>query len=529
MEISYSEKTVLIVDNRLEDLGALKTILGRMGVSAIQVASSVNMAMILLREQQFDLCFVEFDLGKDQKNGLQLIQEATAEQVRLFSTVFVLVVDPERSKLLFGSLDSSPDIYISKPYAEAKVRHRIEKIMRIKTVLRPLEQLLDQGELDKALLVCDKLVKQFPALTLYVQRIRGIILLEQGMYAEAEQLFSALLDQRDLPWAQVGAGLSLCHQGHYLQAQERLQQVIDNSHFCVEAYSWLARTYYAMGARGDAIGLLRKAVMLQPTVPELLGALGSLAAQNQEWNVAVDAYRDAIRYARHSCYQADEYYFSLVSSLLSQGRRDVETDEEMIRALENAVLVFPDEPVVQFKSRLMAVRVYRESSATERANLAARNAYDLFRDLELTEQAEWIEPFVEGMEGTVVEESARDLKARVSRDMASLEWGKLNIQGMLCYRKKEYRQALGYFVRADGLLPNNPSVMLNLVQTALEQARHPGPERQDLLLQSDNALYSLNFAALSARQQKRFTSLSERCAEMIKDLLDSQEVGITPA
>lgn len=526
MEISYSDKTVLIVDNRLEDLGALKIILGRMGVSSIQVASSVNMAMILLREQQFDLCFVEFDLGQDQKNGLQLIQEASAEQVRLFSTVFVLVVEPERSKLLFGSLDSSPDIYISKPYAEAKVRHRIEKIMRIKTVLRPLEQLLDQGALEQALQMCDKLMRQFPALRLYIQRIQGIILLESGQHQQAEALFSDVLQSRELPWAQVGLGLSLCHLGHYLQAQACLQQVIDDSHFCVEAYAWLARTYYALGQRGEAISLLRKAVMLQPTVPELLGALGSLAAQNQEWTVAVDAYRSAIRFARHSVYQSDEYYFSLVGALLAKEGIDAAVHEEMIRALENAVLAFPDEPIVQFKSRLMAARVFRESGATDQADLAAHNAFDLFKDLPLTEQAAWIDPFVEGMEGSPVEEVAHELKARTSRDMASLEWGKLNIQGMLAYKKKAFRQALGYFVRADGLLPNNPSVMLNLVQAALEQARASDTERQELLLRSDNALYNLNFGALSGRQQKRFHSLAERCSSMIKQLLDKQSADV---
>ncbi|MBQ0784058.1 MAG: hypothetical protein KBT66_07495, partial [Amphritea sp.] len=81
---------------------------------------------------------------------------------------------------------------------------------------------------------------------------------------------------------------------------------------------------------------------------------------------------------------------------------------------------------------------------------------------------------------------------------------------------KEYRKALGFFVRADGILPNNPSLTLNLVQTALEQARHPGPECHELLLQCDNAMYSINYGSLSVRQQKRYLSLSDRCAEMIR-------------
>ena len=518
MEINYSDKKVLIVDNRLDDLAELKMILGNIGVSDIQVASSVNMGLVLLRELPFDLCFVVFDQGKDHKNGLQLIQEATAEGVRKFSTIFTLIVDPERSKLLFGSLDSSPDTYISKPYAESKLRFRIEKIMRIREVLLPLEALMDQGELQAALEMCDKMAQGYPGLHMYIQRLRGIILLELGLYSEAVHLFETIVDQRDQPWARVGLGMSLCHLGHYLRARDALQHVIDESHFCVEAYTWLARTFKALGERGEAIALLRKAIMLQSTVPELQGVLGSLAGQNQEWNVAVEAYSNAIRHARNSCFQSEDYYFSLVAALLAGENFDQNIEEKAIRTLEDVVLAFPGEPIVQFKSRLLAAQAYRRSGASDRANLAARNAYDLFCGLELTEKAEWVEPFLEGMEGTSAESDAQTMKQQVNRDSAALEWGKLNLQGMLAYRKKEYRKALGFFVRADSILPNNPSLTLNLVQTALEQARHPGPERHELLLQCDNALYSINYGALSLRQQKRYMALSDRCAEMIRTM-----------
>nr|WP_320135848.1 tetratricopeptide repeat protein [uncultured Amphritea sp.] len=522
MEISYSDKKVLIVDNRLEDLAELKMILGNMGVSDIQVASSVNMALALLRETSYDLCFVVFDLGKDSKNGLQLIQEATVEQIRQFTTIFTLVVDPDRSKLLFGSLDSSPDTYISKPYSEPRVRFRLEKIMRVKQVIKPLDELLDQGRSQDALQMCAQLIQNYPALRLYVNRFRGIILLQEGLFSKAGQLFSSIVTQRDQPWARVGLGAALCHQGDYLNAREVLQHVIDESHFCVEAYTWLARTFRSLGERGEAISLLRKAVMLQPTVPELLGTLGSLAAQNQEWNVAVEAYSKAIQYARQSCFQSEDYYFSLVAALLARDSFDREVEESAIRTLEDVIQAFPNAAIVQFKSRLMVAQVYRRAGAQDRADLAARNAFDLFCELELTEKAEWVEFFLEGMEGMAVEADAQALKQRVNRDSASLEWGRLNLQGMLAYRKKNYAKALGFFVQADGILPANPSLTLNLVQAALEQARTPSEERFELLLRCDNALYGINYGALSLRQQKRYLSLSERCADMVRVMVETR-------
>ncbi|MDO6564124.1 tetratricopeptide repeat protein [Amphritea sp. 1_MG-2023] len=522
MEISYSKKKVLIVDNRLEDLAELKMILGSIGVSDIQVASSVNMALVMLRESSYDLCFVVFDLGKEHKNGLQLIQEATVERTRQFSTIFTLVVEPDRSKLLFGSLDSSPDTYISKPYSEPKVRFRLEKIMRVKEAVRSLDSLLDQEQREDALQMCSQLIEHYPALRFYINRFRGIILLQQGLFSEAGQLFETIIEQRDQPWARVGLGAALCHQGDYLNARQVLQQVIDESHFCVEAYTWLARTYRALGERGEAISLLRKAVMLQPTVPDLLGILGSLAAQNQEWNVAVEAYGKAIHYARQSCFQSEDYYFSLVAAYLARDHFDRDIEESAIRTLDDVMQAFPNEAIVQFKSRLMVAQVYRRVGAQARADLAARNAFDLFCELELTEKAEWVEVFLEGMEGTAVESDAQILKQSVNRDSAALEWGKLNIQGMLSYRQKNYAKALGLFVRADGILPGNPSLTLNLVQAALEQARKPGDERFELLLRCDNALYGINYGALSRRQQKRYLALAERCADMARVMAEGK-------
>lgn len=523
MEVSYSDKNVLIVDNRLEDLGEFKKILGRIGVGVIQVASSVNMALALLREEQYDICFIVFDLGKGQKNGLQLIQEAAAEGSRKHSCAFILIVDPDRSKILFGSLDSAPDAYISKPYDEAKVRSRLEKILRIKHVLQPLEEMLDAGDMHKALELCCQFGQEYPGLNLYILRIRGIILIELGLYAEAVRLFASLITHRDLPWAKVGLGLAHCHLGEYRQAQRYLMQVIDDSHLCVEAYFWLARAHRALGEWSTAISLLRKAILLQPTIPQFQAVLGGLAAQTNDWALATDAYRAAIKFSAQGCLQSDVFYFGLVVALQSRinssgSAESLEAEIEAVRLLEDVVDVFSGQPVVQFKSRLMAASVYQAAGSMQRSNLVIQSALDLFSVLELTEQAKWIDPLMDVVAGSDVEMEAQALKQQINQHIAKLDWGRLNIQGLLHYRKKEYHKALDFFVRADGILPNNPSVVLNLVQSALEQADEL--ERKDILLQCDNALYSVNYGALGSRQKNRYITLTERCAEMIKELLD---------
>ena len=82
MSETVEPRSVLIVDHMLEDLQSLRSIISVLGYKQVQVASSVNMALSLFRELKFDLCFVCYDLGQDEKNGLQLLQELQFEGLR---------------------------------------------------------------------------------------------------------------------------------------------------------------------------------------------------------------------------------------------------------------------------------------------------------------------------------------------------------------------------------------------------------------------------------------------------------------
>ena len=108
MEINYAGKSALIVDSQLDDLGALRQILSRLGVGQVQVASSVNMALSLMREFTYDLCFAAYDMGKGEKNGLQLLQEANIEHSFGSSSAYFLVVDPETSEVYSGFSNETP-------------------------------------------------------------------------------------------------------------------------------------------------------------------------------------------------------------------------------------------------------------------------------------------------------------------------------------------------------------------------------------------------------------------------------------
>jgi tetratricopeptide (TPR) repeat protein len=526
MEINYSGKSVLIVDNKLEDLGALRQILGRLGFTRIQVASSVNMALSLMRIESYELCFVSYELGKNEKNGLQLLHEANAEAILSKRNLFVLVVDPERSHLLFGSLENSPDTYISKPYDLVTVRTRLEKVLRIKQVTEPVDRLLDEGELESALRRCDQLAELFPALNLYLFRLKGIILLQLHRAAEALSLFESLMEKRELPWAEVGAGAALFQLGQYDEALRTLNRVVDSEHICSEAFSWLGRAHWAKGALSQAINLMRKAVLLQPTVPQLQRELADLAAQGGDWKIAIDAYRSAIRYARYSVFQEPSAYFGIARAmafLMKSNGRSAELELDVIRVLEDVVLDHQGHDDVGLRAKLCAGDVFRIARIEDLSQQRLRDAWAMYQQLETELQCLWLDALLDVVANTPLAEEVGAIKKKATTAMVSYDWGKANLRATMAYRKGEFGHAYLGFRDAYEQQPEHVGIALNLVQAGLELARRDKGNAEATLLRCDEVLLRLRFGELSERQQTRYRALAQQCVEAEKELAGGAE------
>lgn len=522
MEINYSGKSVLIVDNKLEDLGALRQILGRMGVENVQVASSVNMALSLMREFRYDLCFAEYDMGKGEKNGLQLLQEANIEKTFSQVSAYFLVVDPQTSELLFGSLEHSPLTFISKPYDHAKIRHRVEKQLRIKEATQQVEQLVDEEKYEEVLPACEKLVSLYPGLGLYLQRVYGIALLRLKRFADANEMFVALTQKRELPWAEVGKGISYYQLGQYDQARDCLTRFVDQQYVCSEAFTWLARAHRAKGEAEHAVTLMRKAVMVQPTVPGLQGELANMAAQCGEWEIAKTAYQNAIRFARYSAYQSPSFYLGQVRALIQiAGGKIDKVEDEVVRVLEDLLLDFPDDQVVRFRAKLINCDLYRGKHDQERLNQMMQQTWNFFQVMELETKCQWLDLMTEAAHDTVLENSVQEKRRELNQGMLEQRWGKANLTGMSLFRKGDVEKAYGLFKEAHLSLPTHTGIALNYVQSAIEKAKRMSEEGRDLLVEAQSVISELDYGALPPKQQQRFVSLNERFVEQLA-ILDEQ-------
>lgn len=516
MEINYSGKSALIVDSKLEDLGSLRQILSRMGVGSVQVSSSVNMALSLMREIPFDLCFACYDMGSNEKNGLQLLQEAKSEGTFNNSSAFFLVVSPENSELLFGSLENSPDTYISKPYDAGKVRFRLEKQLRVKGSIRPVEQLLDQGKYPDVLVAVDRLLQNFPGLNVFLLRLKGIAFLRMGESEKARLLFDHLIEHREMPWAEVGKGIAYFQMGEFEQSLTCLNRVVDQQHVCAEAYTWLARGYKLRGELERAVTLMRKAVMLQPTVPVLQGELAELASQTGEWDISKAAFQQAIRYARYSVFQIPENYFGLARALIESNSGSLDSVEpEIIRVLEDVVIDFAEDEEVIFRAKLINSDLYRKAGQQDRLQQMLLQTWRFYQRMDSDNQCKWIDIMLEAVQESPLHDEVSTKRRELSRVIVEMEWGKANYTAMTSYRAGDLVKAFSLFFKAHQLLPGHSGIALNLMQTGIELLKK-GENGVEVMSSLQEVMSLIYFGALPDKQQARFWELSRRLSDLVQ-------------
>ncbi|MCW8886942.1 MAG: tetratricopeptide repeat protein [Motiliproteus sp.] len=514
-------KSVLIVAKKLDVLGNLRAFYSGLGATDISVASSANMAINMLRMRSYAFCILESDLGENEKSGAQVIEEAGREGIRPATSAFLLLMPESVSQLPRDSIEYAADTFVSKPLDLAKLNVRMEKLVKLKQAVYPVEAAIDAGEHEKALKLIRKLTSKYASLELYLDRLKGQLLLKMDALDEALQHFQRVAEDRKLDWAYLGQGICNFRQGHYAEALSHFNRVLQHEPSSIEAYEWLSKVYRCIGQNQEAQSLLEKAVKMMPTAASVQSGLGNVASENNSWEVAIDAFRSAVKYARHSCHQHQNNYFGLARCLqtrLSSAKTDQSSaaQEEAVRTLEDVAQEYFEDDHIRFKSRLMTSETYKRSGDIARANSAAKHAFEAYQQLSDDKKAEELDNLLEGVEGTSMQDAVDEFKNDFNRRVyTETEWGRNNLKGMGLYRKGLFYEAFGCFEKALSDVEGSPSILLNLVQAGHEVIKREPERAPEILSICNDRLLKISIGALNSKQQERYRALSERRAELV--------------
>ena len=314
LENSLSTKRILIVDDLVQARSSLKNMMGIIGAQRIDTATDGREAMELILENDYDLVLSDYNLGKG-KDGQQILEEARFSNRLKATAQFILVTGENAVERVMGALEYEPDAYITKPFTLSMLRERLKRIFHTKEELRPINEAIDNGDINQAIEIANFLLESKPRLLLPVSRILGKLYMREERYEEALHVYSQPLNTRMVSWARLGQAICMHYLGDSLGALALIRQTLVDYPMYVQCHDWAARILLALGKPEEAQEQLELATAISPRAVLRQMELGYLASQNGDHKIAEAAFEQSIRLGRHSCYKTSGNYLQFAREL----------------------------------------------------------------------------------------------------------------------------------------------------------------------------------------------------------------------
>ncbi len=364
---------ILIVDDFAQMRTMLREMLVSSGADDIESVKNGEEALEAMSRRKPDIVLCDYNLG-DGKDGQQVLEEAREHDWLPYSCIFILITAENTLEMVMGVVEHEPDAYLTKPFTRVVLQQRLRRLQEKKRRFAEIAHAVEHGEFMRACLLCDKAIASGDRYRFDLMRIKGDALLRAGDFAAAEKHYQHVLALRELPWAQLGLGRSLCQLGRWTDAVQVLEQAIKAKENFVAAHDWLARAQQALGKLGEAEQTLQRAVKLSPKNLRRQKALGDTALQNGHLEVAEQAFSQVLREGRNSIFGSPSDYGAMSRIYLAGDQADKAERVlgRMHRSYQRA------DPALQLKMAVVDGHVHAALGHEEESKAAMHTALKLF-------------------------------------------------------------------------------------------------------------------------------------------------------
>ncbi|MRX06310.1 response regulator [Pseudoduganella sp. FT25W] len=341
----YSDLSVLIVDPNPGMRGNLHNMLSQSSITKIDYAVSSGTAIRQLTKKPFDIILCEYDLGNGSgeangQDGQQLLEDLRLHKLISPWTIFIMLTSEGEYGKVIGAAELTPTDYVLKPFTVDALLQRIRRAVDRRTVFLPIYQLVEYGDVRKAIADAKVAEEKNPRYAVDFARLRAELLFSLDELGEAEMVYQWILMTRPVAWAHLG--LARCRFGlqKYIEAQETLSQLLEQNPRYMAAYDLLARTHEALGQQEAAKRILEDAVAISPHMVRRLRHLGEVAFETGDVGVAEKAFKQVVAKAKYSEFRDPEDHVKLVKTLVKKG--DAHQVSGVIRDMERSLRAGPN-------------------------------------------------------------------------------------------------------------------------------------------------------------------------------------------
>ena len=528
----YRHLKFLIVDDFENFRLSVRQMIRAFGVEHIEVAGNGEDAVARCEHEHFDIILCDYNLGTG-KNGQQVLEELRHNKLLKQTGIFVLITAETSKDMVMGALEYLPDGYITKPMTKAVLQKRLDVMIEQREVLKPINNAIDKGLIDKAIELIHEEIKSDSKYVIWCYRKLAGLYYQKEQYDLARQIYENVLTKRDIGWAQLGLGKVKIAQGDFDGAIEGLTSLLKENENLIEAYDWLAEAQLKKGSALEAQKTLNKAVEISPFAIIRQKKLAEVCVKNKDVEGASDAFRQTVRLGHNSVHESSENYLSLGRCLseLSEGddsELGKKRAKEAVHTLERAGKKFKDDVSLQASSLLIQSRVHQGQGDQTKAKSILDKA-ELLLNAEETDASvklEFAKTLYTMGEVDQAEKLLSELAQKNGTDkalMANIEElldepvsldkkikaRKLNKQGIGAFEQGDLGAAIEIFESALASTPKHPALNLNMVQVMLKQiAEQKG--NPELKRRCEHCLDNVKHIPEQHRQYKRYAHLVKK-------------------
>lgn len=360
--IDYASKYVLVVDDFGQHLDFMSKALKAIGFTKIALAHNPKEATALCEETSFDIIFCDYNMGEG-KNGQQLLHELRYFKTVRHDCIFIMITAETSREVVLGALESEPEGYIAKPFNQAVLRRKIDRLMDKQVCLSDINLAIEYENYEEAIDLCLDAAERHPRHNSWCQKTAAELHLRLGQYQQAKRVYKGVLAKRVLDWALLGLARTHIYLGEYQEAVGELQQVLILNNNCVPAYDLLAECYQHLGKVDLVQEHLTHAVKLSPFSVERQNTLGEISETNGDFESACRAYRNALKSSKFSIKEEPERYFKLAGAITDSMEGDLSRFDstkvmEVHRVVADMEERFEPEKETETRKDLINVRLY---------------------------------------------------------------------------------------------------------------------------------------------------------------------------
>ncbi len=534
---TLAKKNTLIIEDFTEFARSVRTMLYSLGNQSVEIVSNAEDAIEACRKNKYDILLSDYNLG-EKKDGQQLLEELMAFGLLSSNCIFIMLTAENTSAMVMGAIEHQPDNYVAKPFTAALLKSRIAKAVEKKESLSSITRYMLKKNWSEAINQCRLTASEKPKYRMSCLRSEYKCLKTQNKLDQALALSLKIIADREVPWALQAVGEIYFLQKKYDKAINVFKNMTNKYPMNLEAYDWLAQTQQSLGQSIDAQETLNIAIQKAPKVVKRQKSLGSIAEQNEDFNVMSQAFRQAIYQGKHSAFSSPEEYVKLAHGLknqISKNSKDsgnsssqdkmVIEAEQTFKQLENK---FQNDTGTIIRSNI-AHAAFSQSinnkDDVEKYSSKAKLMFDQFEgilspqvSLEMSKYLKEIEQdeFAEIIIREAVQQNCDNKEfieqiSNFTQDKELIQKCKQaaqqNEKGVFYFRKNEFKVAIEHFEKAFFFSPKNINIALNYTQALLKLSQS-SKDKINILNLANNKLLEITRLEASDSRYSRYTELN---------------------